>query len=213
MISRRQALAALALPLAGCWEGAGLLNPCANAGDPGHRIDPALAERVWEGVDPRRVVDLHGRLDRVRCLGCGESDSRETHQRRLEESNPDWRYRSTASAPDGDADLGGVDYDAFRLASCLRCEGALKPDVVFFGESVPRPRVEHAMSQVDAADALLVVGSSLMVWSGFRFARRAAEREIPIAAVNLGRTRADELLTLKIEAPASLVLERLDAML
>jgi NAD-dependent SIR2 family protein deacetylase len=106
-------------------------------------------------------------------------------------------------APDGDADLDAVDFSNFQIPDCQRCGGMLKPDVVFFGETVPRSRVEHAMAALDRSDAMLVLGSSLMVYSGFRFARAAAERGIPIAAVNLGTTRADPLLSLKINAPCS----------
>ncbi|TJX01054.1 NAD-dependent deacetylase, partial [Neisseria gonorrhoeae] len=115
--------------------------------------------------------------------------------------NPHWRDLDAADAPDGDADLDGVDFTAFTVPACHVCGGILKPDVVFFGETVPREIVSTARDHVDQADAMLVVGTSLMVYSGFRFVRAAAERGIPIAAVNLGRTRADDLLSLKVEAP------------
>ncbi|MEC9481738.1 MAG: Sir2 family NAD-dependent protein deacetylase, partial [Halomonas sp.] len=102
----------------------------------------------------------------------------------------------------GDADLDGLDFSAFRVLDCTRCSvGVLKPDVVFFGDSVPRTRVEAAFAALEKAEALLVVGSSLMVYSGYRFARQAACEGKPIACLNLGRTRADELYTLKVEAP------------
>ncbi len=104
-------------------------------------------------------------------------------------------------APDGDADLKGADISSFRIPSCRRCGGVLKPDVVFFGENVPRDRVEAALRHLDEADAMLIVGSSLMVYSGFRFVEKAAHSGKPAAAVNLGRTRADPLLTLKVESP------------
>lgn len=99
--------------------------------------------------------------------------------------------------------LEGRDFDGFRVPDCVACGGMLKPDVVFFGEGVPRNRVSEAMAALNRADALLVVGSSLMVWSGFRFVRRAVDRKIPVAAINLGRTRADDLLDLKLEASCS----------
>src|SRR5690606_35824327 len=115
-----------------------------------------------------------------------------------------------AAAPDGDADLDGRDFAAFRVPDCLRCGGLLKPDVVFFGENVPRPRVERAYAALRASAALLVAGSSLMVYSGYRFARLAAEAGLPIAILNRGRTRADELAALKLEADAG---DTLDAAL
>jgi NAD-dependent SIR2 family protein deacetylase len=109
--------------------------------------------------------------------------------------------RTAGHAPDGDADLEGADFSSFAVPSCRRCGGVLKPDVVFFGENVPRERVDRALSHLDEADAMLIVGSSLMVYSGFRFVERAASLGMPVAAVNLGRTRADGLLTLKAEEP------------
>ncbi|HEY7186312.1 MAG TPA: Sir2 family NAD-dependent protein deacetylase, partial [Vicinamibacterales bacterium] len=102
-------------------------------------------------------------------------------------------------APDGDANLESVAFEAFDVPACETCGGLLKPDVVFFGEGVPGERVRCAMAALDASDAMLVVGSSLMVYSGYRFAKAMADRGKPIAAVNLGRTRADDLLTLKLE--------------
>jgi NAD-dependent SIR2 family protein deacetylase len=104
-------------------------------------------------------------------------------------------------APDGDADLEGADFSSFVTPSCPRCGGLLKPDVVFFGENVPRDRVDAASRQLHDADAVLIIGSSLMVYSGFRFVQRAANLGKPVAAVNLGRTRADHLLALKAEQP------------
>lgn len=129
-------------------------------------------------------------------------------QERLAELNADWLaaapwHRLEADeadfAPDGDADVAQSVVGGFRVPECHRCGGVLKPAVVFFGESVPPEKVTYAMRRVDESDALLVVGSSLTVWSGFRFARRAAERGIPIAIVNIGPTRADDLASLKIE--------------
>jgi len=105
------------------------------------------------------------------------------------------------AAPDGDADLDGLDFSTFLIPACLNCGGILKPDVVFLGESVPRERVAAAMDAIERADAVLVVGSSLMVYSGYRFAQIASKAGKPIAAVNLGRTRADELLALKVNQP------------
>jgi NAD-dependent SIR2 family protein deacetylase len=155
------------------------------------------------------VVDLHGRIDQVVCLGCGERSSRERLQERLTELNPHWALRTALTAPDGDADPGEADLDTFRVAPCLTCEGVLKPDVVFFGEHVPAARVVRAFDALDSARTLLVVGSSLMVFSGYRFVRRATERKLAIAIVNRGRTRGDPLSTIKLEASAGELLPRL----
>jgi NAD-dependent SIR2 family protein deacetylase len=157
----------------------------------------------------RRVIELHGRLDAVACLGCGSRLPRAEFQRRLEAENPAWLHREIAPAPDGDALVDARDYSGFVVPACGQCRGAMKPTVVFFGESVPRERVSFAMRRVAEADALLVVGSSLMVFSGFRFVREAARLGLPVAAVNLGRTRADDFFTIKVSAPCGTVLERL----
>jgi len=147
------------------------------------------------------VIDLHGRLDQVRCLGCERRTDREQMQRRLLELNPAWARLDARDAPDGDADLEGLDFSGFEDPACEECGGLLKPDVVFFGESVPRERVAAALQAVQRADAMLVIGSSLMVYSGYRFAQAASQAGKPIAAVNLGLTRADALLALKVNQP------------
>jgi NAD-dependent SIR2 family protein deacetylase len=157
----------------------------------------------------RAVIDLHGRLDEVLCLDCGALVARAELQSELEALNPQLTGRSATLAPDGDADPGDMDYASFRIPDCVRCGGILKPAVVFFGESVPRPRVEHALARLAEADALLVAGSSLMVWSGYRFVRLARERGLPIAIVNLGRTRADELADVRVRAHCGEALTRL----
>jgi NAD-dependent SIR2 family protein deacetylase len=163
---------------------------------------------LHQAAGSREVVDLHGRLDQVRCLDCDHSLPRPAFQADLDSANPGWSP-TAHSRPDGDAQLDGAEYRDFRVPGCPACGGRLKPDVVFFGETVPRERVARSLSALEAADALLVVGSSLMVFSGFRFARRAAELGRPIAAVNRGRTRADDLLGLKIEADCTAALPRL----
>lgn len=145
-----------------------------------------------------RVIDLHGRLDEVLCMSAAHRVPRAELQEQLLASNPGWAEIAGRVAPDGDVDLDGRDYDGFVVPDCPHCGGILKPDVVFFGENVPPARVAHAFEGVAKADALLVVGSSLMVYSGYRFAEAAAAARKPIAAVNLGRTRADPLLTLKV---------------
>ena len=154
---------------------------------------------LHEAAGSRRVIDLHGRLDRIVCLACGDNSARAAFQERLGMLNPDWADLSASTAPDGDADLDGVDFTSFRVPECAVCGGMLKPDVVFFGENVPPARVIDAMDALNRADAMLIVGSSLMVYSGYRFAVAAAKQQKPLAAINRGRTRADDLLSLKIE--------------
>jgi NAD-dependent SIR2 family protein deacetylase len=127
----------------------------------------------------------------------------------LEARNPGFLHFAVTSTPDGDADLEGADFSQFQIPVCPRCNGIVKPSVVFFGESVPRPRVERASARLQEADAVLVVGSSLTVFSGYRFCRLAAEQGKPIAAINLGRTRADAELTLKIPASCGTLLSYL----
>lgn len=151
----------------------------------------------------RNVVDLHGRLDQVRCMDCERRMPRASLQTELQRLNPGWAALEAVDAPDGDADLHGHDFAAFAVPPCAACGGLLKPDVVFFGENVPRQRVLDATAALGDADAVLVVGSSLMVFSGYRFVNAAARAGKPIAAVNLGRTRADALLTLKVEQPCA----------
>ena len=146
----------------------------------------------------RDVIDLHGRLDRVVCLGCGALSSRADLQARLAELNPDFDATGLRVLPDGDVALEST--AGFRVAHCPDCEGVLKPDVVFFGENVPTDRVADSYAQVDAAEAMLVLGSSLHVFSGRRFVKHAAARGIPIVIVNRGETRCDDLADLKIEA-------------
>lgn len=158
---------------------------------------------LHQAAGSRRVLDLHGRLDVVRCIACGRPRSRDAFQDELVERNAGWAAHDAREAPDGDAELDGVDFSAFDVPDCAACRGVLKPDVVFFGESVPRARVDTAMAALEEADAMLVVGSSLMVFSGYRFARACAEAGKPIAAVNLGRTRADDLLALKVTVPCA----------
>lgn len=177
----------------------------------GGRIGPIVTQnvdRLHQSAGSPRVVDLHGRLDTVVCLDCGVRSFRERLQADMEQANPEFADLSAAHAPDGDALLEGADFGGFRVPDCDQCGGLLKPDVVFFGESVPRPRVEQCMTALDAADGLLVVGSSLMVYSGFRFARAAVEQGKPVAAINMGRTRADGELSLKVNAPCGAALRR-----
>ena len=144
------------------------------------------------------VIDLHGRLRDVVCMECGAMHARAAMQTLLKAANPGFAVAGAVSAPDGDADVE-VDFSGFDVPPCPACGGVLKPDVVFFGDSVPQPRAKAAMDALVAADAVLVAGSSLMVRSGFRFCEAAHAAGKPIAAINLGRTRADGLLALKVE--------------
>ena len=161
---------------------------------------------LHQAAGSRAVIDLHGRLDAVVCLGCGASSSRADVQRRLAEANPAWAGLAAGAAPDGDADLEDRDFATFQVPACDACGGMLKPDVVFFGENVPRARVDAAMARLAQADGMLVVGSSLMVYSGLRFVHAAVRAQIPVAAVNLGRTRADDLLRFRMAAPCGVAL-------
>ena len=164
-----------------------------------------LCQLVTQNVDglhqragSRAIIDLHGRLDVVLCLGCGERSSRTAVQHAMSASNPAWSAEA-GTAPDGDADIEATLIESFNAPRCEQCGGQLKPDVVFFGENVPRDRYERACESLAGADALLVAGSSLMVYSGYRFVRLAHEAGLPIAIVNRGRTRGDDLAELKIE--------------
>jgi NAD-dependent SIR2 family protein deacetylase len=158
-------------------------------------------DRLHQAAGSERVIDLHGRIDLVRCMDCEARSPRDELQDDLSRLNPDWFDLEAPEAPDGDADLEGADFSSFVVPTCRRCGGLLKPDVVFFGENVPRDRVDAAFRHLDKADAVLIVGSSLMVYSGFRFVQQAVSLGKPVAAINLGRTRADALLALKVEEP------------
>ncbi|MBV6758278.1 MULTISPECIES: NAD-dependent protein deacetylase [Rhodococcus] len=154
----------------------------------------------------RRVIDLHGTYAQVRCLTCNALISRATLADRLERANPGFAETVAAAqgveiAPDADAVVTSTEH--FRMVDCEACGGMLKPDIVYFGESVPKPRVAAAYDVVDEAEALLVAGSSLTVMSGLRFVRHAAKRGIPIAIVNRGATRGDEFATLTVHAGCS----------
>jgi NAD-dependent SIR2 family protein deacetylase len=173
-----------------------------------HQLITQNVDDLHQEAGSRAVVQLHGRNRIVVCLACGAEFPRQSMQERLARANGDWIERASwnhlqpddaAFAPDGDASVARSAVGDFAVPDCEGCGGVLKPAVVFFGESVPAPKVTYAMRRVDEADALLVVGSSLTVWSGFRFAKRASERGIPIAIVNIGPTRADDLASLKIE--------------
>jgi NAD-dependent SIR2 family protein deacetylase len=155
-------------------------------------------DRLHQRAGSRAVIDLHGRLDVVLCLGCGERTSRADLQAVMAGANQSWQP-AAVTAPDGDADVDAAVVESFAAPRCHRCGGLLKPDVVFFGENVPADCYAHAREALASADAILVAGSSLMVYSGFRFVRLAHEAGVPIAIVNRGRTRGDDLAELKVE--------------
>src|ERR1700684_22382 len=131
-------------------------------------------DRLHQAAGSERVIDLHGRLDLVRCMDCEQRSPRVELQDELGRLNPDWLDLDATEAPDGDADLERADFSSFVIPPCRRCGGLLKPDVVFFGENVPRDRVDAAFRHLDKAEAMLIVGSSLKVYSGFRFVEWAA---------------------------------------
>jgi NAD-dependent deacetylase sirtuin 4 len=160
----------------------------------------------------QELVELHGRLREVVCMQCGRVSSRSELQAELEMHNPHVLGNEALSAPDGDADLEPVLAD-FRMVECAACQGPLKPHVVFFGENVPAQRVEHAYGLLERAQSLLVLGSSLTVFSGFRFVRRARERGQAVAIINLGATRGDEHCDVKIDAHTSEALLALEGAL
>lgn len=202
------------------WQHVGRTEPNA-----GHRALVALEQAgavtgiVTQNVDTlhvvagsRRVIDLHGSYDRVVCLTCGNVVSRESLDVRLTALNPGFREEQGAVedieiAPDADAVIQQT--AGFRVADCEICGGILKPDIVYFGEQVPRERVAAAFAMVDDADALLVAGSSLTVHSGLRFARHVAKAGKPLVIVNRGATRADDRATVKVEAGTSEILQGL----
>jgi NAD-dependent SIR2 family protein deacetylase len=189
----------------------------------GHRAVTALQDRglldgiITQNVDglhqaagARDVIELHGGLDLVVCLSCGLRETRTSIDERLRAANAGFVAAFAHINPDGDVDLSDEQLDGFVPVGCRYCSSDLvKPDVVFFGENVPRPRVDACYSLVEAAAALLVLGSSLTVMSGLRFVRRAAALGIPVAIVNQGETRGDALADLKIEAPLGEVLPAL----
>ncbi|MBP6042915.1 MAG: NAD-dependent protein deacetylase [Rhodoluna sp.] len=175
------------------------------------RVEQIVTQNVdglHQAAGAKGVIDLHGRLDRVICVGCKKLIKRTDMDVLLRELNPSVRKdQQIEFSPDGDAEVEAA--ADFKIPDCPSCGAILKPDVVFFGESVPIERAELAMSKLDAAEALLIAGTSLTVNSGMRFARAAAKTNKPIVIVNLGPTKADEIALAKIEANTSLALERL----
>lgn len=159
------------------------------------------------------VVDLHGVLSSVSCVKCFRSISRDDFQIQLLDANPWLESLTAAYAPDGDADLQVSNLETLTVPACAHCDNLLKPDVVFFGENVPRDTVQFSLQALENSDALLVIGSSLMVYSGFRFCRDAQKRGQAIAIVNNGITRADEFANLKVEGDCGQRMQSLAARL
>jgi NAD-dependent SIR2 family protein deacetylase len=190
----------------------------------GHRAVAELGRRglltgiITQNVDglhqaagARQVVELHGSLARVLCLGCGQRTSRVRLDQRLRAANPGWSARASQINPDGDAILTDDEVARFRVVDCESCAGVLKPDVVFFGENVPRPRVDECYALVGRAGALVVLGSSLTVMSGYRFVRHAAKLAVPVVIINQGPTRGDAQARLILDAPLGQTLTALVA--
>ncbi|MEH6550715.1 MAG: NAD-dependent protein deacetylase [Pseudomonadales bacterium] len=164
-------------------------------------------DRLHQRAGHQQVVDLHGRLDQVVCLSCQQVENRDQLQTRLLQSNPSLLGFKAQLRPDGDADLNDQLMSTIQPPDCLYCEGILMPDVVFFGGNVPKARQQTATQALERADALVVIGSSLTVYSGFRFCRMADNTNKPILIINRGKTRADDMATLKIDEDCAEVLE------
>lgn len=180
------------------------------------RIGGTITQNVdglHQGAGSTRLIELHGNIHHVLCLQCGTRYARTAIQQRLLEDNPHMHSPEgvVKALPDGDAEVEPAALHTFQVPACTRCGGVLQPDVVFFGDSIPGERAQAALHAMVHADALLVVGSSLMVFSGYRFCRMAAQTGKPIAAINAGVTRADDLISLKVAAAAQDVLPRLAA--
>lgn len=176
----------------------------------GH-IDTVITQnvdRLHQRAGSKQVIDLHGRLDRVRCLDCGNNHSRNTVQQQLAANNP-VALGAAVLRPDGDADLSVQQERQFNIPNCCRCDGTLIPDVVFFGGTVPGERVQACREAIARADALLAIGSSLQVFSGFRFCRQAQQLGKPLAILNPGATRADDIAQLKLATDCQSLLKAL----
>ncbi|MBT5578466.1 MAG: NAD-dependent protein deacetylase [Porticoccaceae bacterium] len=156
----------------------------------------------------QKVIDLHGRVDTLSCMSCGIQYPRAPMQMWLETHNAKYTELIATIAPDGDADIDYIDYSDMLTPDCEHCGGIVKPDAVFFGDSIPKERVARAQSSLQQAGGLLVVGSSLAVYSGYRFCLWAEQQGKPIIILNEGKTRADELATFKLSQPCAAVLQR-----
>ena len=166
---------------------------------------------LHQSAGSRNVIDLHGSLATVVCLQCGELMQRSDLQQQLESANPEFAGEPVQTGPDGDATptVNTDAYDRFQLVDCPACAGTLKPDVVFFGENVPAGRVDACMKALQQSQSLLCIGSSLSVLSGFRFCREAAQQDKPVCLINQGKTRADDIATIKVDADCGQTLRTL----
>jgi len=176
-----------------------------------------ISQLVTQNVDQlhykagsRNVVELHGTNSIVKCMSCCYSLPRMKYQQILEQENPGMIPRVAEIRPDGDVELTEQEVRSFKVPSCPKCGGILKPFVVFFGDNVPRPRVDQVRRKVEESDSLLVIGSSLYVFSAFRFINQAVEKKIPIGILNIGTTRGDSVADLKIEVKSGDVLPKID---
>ncbi len=169
------------------------------------RLVTQNVDRLHQRAGSRRVIDLHGRADLVKCMRCGYQMMRHAMHSEMARMNPTFAALDATHAPDGDADLE-TDFSTFRVFDCPRCHGILKPDVVYYGDVVPVERRLAAEAGLKSAQAVLAVGTSLMVFSGYRFCREAHAMGLPIASLSLGVTRADALLTHQWQAPLTPVL-------
>ena len=174
-----------------------------------HQLVTQNVDGLHRKAGSERVLDLHGNLENVICIDCRRRIPRIRIQDILFSQNQGFETDYYRAAPDGDAVPDLTDYESFKTPICDVCNGILKPDVIFFGESVPRERIEQAMEKLRESKAIMIVGSSLMVFSGYRFVREAAKYNMPITAINIGKTRADGLFTLKYESSCSGILDRL----
>ncbi len=154
---------------------------------------------LHQAAGSKSVLELHGSLAVVRCMACNKLESRRRLQERMQVLNPNFEAEAVEIAPDGDAEIKQHSTERFVVPQCLQCDGMLKPDVVFFGENVPKRRVERAWSMFDFAEVLLVIGSSLTVFSGYRFVKKARAENKPVIILNQGETRGDADATLKLE--------------
>lgn len=157
----------------------------------------------------QNLTELHGSAHRVHCLSCDNRLPRTQLQEIIKRENPMWHSESIEMAPDGDVQLTEEQIKGFKVPSCDKCGGILKPEIIFFGDNVPRPTVDFVFGKVKECDRLLVLGSSLEVYSGYRFVNAAHEQKKPIAIVNIGKTRADKLSTIKISAKCSDILDNI----
>jgi NAD-dependent SIR2 family protein deacetylase len=167
-------------------------------------------DRLHQKAQQQRVIDLHGRLDQVVCIECGQVHTRAWVQTWLQENNPHLEESSNSVRPDGDADVADELIASVKVPKCYQCRGTIKPNVVFYGASVAKQIVSEIEQRLQFVESVLIVGSSLMVYSSFRFCKFAAQHKIPIACINEGLTRADKLFSIKVAADCSSVLAQLE---